>query len=106
MFVEAALRGDELPVALNFGPDPDGLKTVGEVVALAEKLEPTLVVETLNSAGPKETAFLTLNSDQAHSLLGWRNTITFMASVQMSLVASSDDARVHSTHNISSYLDL
>jgi len=106
MFVEAALRGDELPVALNFGPDPDGLKTVGEVVALAEKLEPTLVVETLNSVGPKETAFLTLNSDQAHSLLGWRNTITFMASVQMSLVASSDDARVHSTHNISSYLDL
>jgi CDP-glucose 4,6-dehydratase len=106
MFVEAALRGDDLPVAMNFGPDPDGLKTVGEVVALAEKLEPTLVLETLNSSGPRETAFLTLNSDQAHALLGWKNTITFVASVQMSLVSTSDDARANSIQNIASYLRL
>jgi len=106
MFAEAALRGDDLPVAMNFGPDPDGLKTVGEVVALSEKLEPTLVVETLKSSGPRETAFLTLNSDKAHALLGWKNTITFAASVEMSLVSNSDDARANSIQNIASYLNL
>jgi CDP-glucose 4,6-dehydratase len=106
MFAEAALRGDDLPVAMNFGPDPDGLKTVGEVVALSEKLEPTLVVETLKSSGPRETAFLTLNPDQAHALLGWKNVINFVDSVQMSLVSTSDDARASSIQNIASYLNL
>jgi CDP-glucose 4,6-dehydratase len=106
MFVEAALRGDDLPVAMNFGPDPDAMKTVGEVAALAEKFEPTLALETLNSSSPKETAFLTLDSNQAHKLLGWKNSICFASSVEMSLMSIADDARVNSTKNISTYLNL
>jgi hypothetical protein len=34
MFIEASMNGEETPLALNFGPDLDGMKCVSGVLEL------------------------------------------------------------------------
>lgn len=86
LYLKAADDGKQLPVALNFGPDPSSLKAVSEVVALARALTPELRIKfEKNSNQMKETQLLTLDSSLAENLLDWENQISFESSVRMSL---------------------
>jgi CDP-glucose 4,6-dehydratase len=89
MFVEAALRGEAVPIALNFGPDLEGIKTVSDVLTVAVEVHESFGFNLLELPSPKETDLLTLNSDHARELLGWTNTINFVDSVKMSLTSPS-----------------
>lgn len=72
------------PLILNFGPEPSGYKTVGEVIDTASALLGTLEVVSNNPA-VKETNFLTLNSSKARRLLEWRDKLDFTSAVSWSL---------------------
>jgi CDP-glucose 4,6-dehydratase len=71
-------------LVLNFGPEPDGYKTVEEVID-----EARLVLGGLNvtSTEPlvKETHFLTLDSSKARALLDWRDKLDFPSAIRWSL---------------------
>lgn len=99
MFVEAALRGYDLPVALNFGPDTSGLRTVSDVLKTVSGVEKSLKFNLLELQSLKETQLLTLNSGRAREILGWTNTINFMDAVRMSLPKPHQNSRplVHET---------
>ena len=92
-FIDAAREGATLPVALNFGPDPEGLRAVGDVIAAASGAYPTLQVHKLSTETPKETGVLTLDSKQAHAYLGWVDVLGFEESVLSSLPPSGVDVR-------------
>lgn len=59
--------------AFNFGPNPDGERTVGEVAAvMAEHWGGSVaVVGTSDGSEPPENPTLRLNSTRARKLLGW-----------------------------------
>lgn len=86
-FLMATSTYHNLPLALNFGPDPSNVRTVNDLLLTAKKIVPKLDFRIQeNTSLPKETALLTLDSSQAKSLLGWRNYIDLEDSVRMSLV--------------------
>jgi CDP-glucose 4,6-dehydratase len=72
------------PMVLNFGPEPHGYKSVAEVIAQSQKVLGEFPV-ALGSATVKETSFLTLNSSNARSLLGWRDKLDFESAIAWSL---------------------
>ena len=85
LMVEASSRKD-LPRIFNFGPRPESIRTVGDLVSVAKSLNPTLAtVQASASGAPKETGFLALDSGRAEALLGWSNLISFELGVQLSL---------------------
>jgi CDP-glucose 4,6-dehydratase len=68
-----ATRQDGLPEAMNFGPDPDSFATVADVVdALSAACGLARGWEMAPGAHPPEAATLTLTSQLAAALLGWR----------------------------------
>jgi CDP-glucose 4,6-dehydratase len=105
MFVGAALRGDELPVALNFGPDPDGIKAVSDVLKVASRVHQALEVKTLEDSTAKETDLLTLNSDLAHQVLGWQGFVDFEDAVRISLSDISQTPRANVELTLSVFLE-
>jgi CDP-glucose 4,6-dehydratase len=93
LFLEASRRGDSLPIALNFGPDAQNIKSVGEVIKVIQGQFSDFVFETHSPLmGQKETKLLTLNSHLAKDLLGWENQLSFEKSVELALVALSGSA--------------
>lgn len=88
LFVDYMLK-DEIFThrVLNFGPDPEGYKSVSEVVAIAQSRYSQLEVNATSEPGApfKETQFLTLDSTLARSVLGWENRIEFSRAVDWSL---------------------
>jgi CDP-glucose 4,6-dehydratase len=106
LFIDSILRRQNLPVALNFGPAPDSIKTVSDVLRLASSIQPALRVEArTNRSALKETASLTLDSRLAHDLLGWKNKISFEDGVELSLMPSSHEARAMADHSIALFLE-
>jgi len=71
-------------LVLNFGPEPDGYKTVGEVIDEAREFLGTLEVISVEPL-VKETSFLTLNSSKARTLLNWRDKLDFSSAIRWSL---------------------
>ena len=71
-------------LVLNFGPEPSGYKTVGEVVTQARYELESLEVKTVSSE-LKETSFLTLNSSKARHMLEWRDRLNFESAIGWSL---------------------
>lgn len=93
-FVEGALRQESLPVALNFGPSSDSLRTVDDVLTVAHSLNLNLKTEKVTDSPPlRETKVLALNSGLARKLLGWDNKLGFEDSVKNTLMHGTDDAR-------------
>jgi len=84
-FLNAALEGHELPIPLNFGPDPEGFKSVRDVLEVALKIYPQLKFETSSPIGSQETKVLTLNSEAAKRHLGWGNKVPFQKAIESSL---------------------
>jgi CDP-glucose 4,6-dehydratase len=85
-FIEMALEESNLPTALNFGPDPNNVRSVAEIVEEVQK-HYALQASVLDSrnAVAKETSYLTLNSNLAKDTLGWVNKIGFENSIEWTL---------------------
>lgn len=91
-FLDTSHKGANLPVGLNFGPDPSSIRTVRQVLSTAQKVEPRLSYEIVASAQEnfKETHLLTLDSSKAMTLLKWRNRLDFEMAVAMSFPIESE----------------
>lgn len=91
-FLEASLKGATLPVCLNFGPDSSSIRTVREVLEVAQRLEPRLsfFVAPSPQQNLKETQLLTLDSSKAKNVLNWSNRVGFENSVAMSMPSSAE----------------
>jgi CDP-glucose 4,6-dehydratase len=83
-FVDAIADGHKPPLALNFGPAPDGMKSVLDVLAVASVVSPELQFETVETGKLKETGLLTLNPDLAHKNLDWQCHFSFEQAVSLS----------------------
>jgi CDP-glucose 4,6-dehydratase len=106
MFVDAIEEGQDLPVALNFGPDAGGMKSVLDVLGVASAAFPEFQFETIETLELKETRLLTLNAELAHSSLDWRNQIGFEQAVLMSFVAFGQEWRERLYLEIDNFLDV
>jgi CDP-glucose 4,6-dehydratase len=104
MFVEAIEGGQDLPVALNFGPDPDGMKSVTDVLRVANGMFPDLQIETDASPTMKEMGLLTLDSQLANQKLGWSNRFDFEEAVALSLDGTHGNPREAVSKAISIFL--
>ena len=77
--------GAEIPIALNFGPDPSSIRSVAEVLSAAALEVPELRYILSDSEDHlKETQLLTLDSRKASSMLGWANRIDFQKAIEWS----------------------
>jgi CDP-glucose 4,6-dehydratase len=94
------------PMVLNFGPEPHGYKSVAEVIDQTQKVLGEFPV-SLGSATVKETSFLTLNSSNARSLLGWRDKLDFESAIAWSLESIDTGLTRELMHKqVSRYLEL
>jgi CDP-glucose 4,6-dehydratase len=67
------LAGEEAAEGWNFGPDPDNIRTVGELVdRLLAEWGSGNAAERPEADAPKEAFALSLNIDKARERLGWR----------------------------------
>ena len=69
---QALLAGSQPGGAWNFGPSPQHQLTVADVVSGLRAQWPALRIEMDEGPHPHEAARLTLNSDNAMQVLGWR----------------------------------
>lgn len=77
-----------VPRILNFGPTPDSYRTVSELVSVVQGLAPGLKFEFSSFTrhlNHKETSFLTLDSDAARKVLGWKDRVLFESAVAWSI---------------------
>ncbi|MFZ5477948.1 MAG: CDP-glucose 4,6-dehydratase [Myxococcota bacterium] len=76
------LRGEPLPPALNFGPDPAGEATVLDVCTRMARAWPAVRLDLAPSAeGPAELPVLRLDNTLARDTLGWTPTLDLDATV-------------------------
>jgi len=74
---------DDVPRALNFGPDPGDPVTVAELTrAMLEALGAKPEFDVDPSPGPQEMKSLAVDASRARAALGWRNRLSSAASVQ------------------------
>ena len=87
MFIEAChIRNEEVPVVLNFGPNPNDTHTVLDVLRVIESEYSDFQFEFEESSQKlRETKELSLDSALAMNVLQWRNEISFENSVKMSV---------------------
>lgn len=79
-------QGETVALAWNFGPDNEGLVSVGELVDRLSKRWPGRVSWTVEPAEqPREAGLLALDSSQAHARLGWRPRWTLQQAIERTL---------------------
>ena len=72
LLVEALVRGDEVPPALNFGPAPGTPLTVAELATLVGNALGLAEPWRADDRGhPPETEYLALDADLARATIGW-----------------------------------
>jgi len=109
LFLKAPGNSVPLPIALNFGPDPESIRSVAEVLIEAKRFIPELSTTEAPSTTEirKETQFLTLDSSMANSLLQWRNYLAFDKVIEMSFASpASLNARRIAEKQVKMFLDL
>jgi CDP-glucose 4,6-dehydratase len=85
LLLDKVKSGANIPIALNFGPDPASIRSVAEVLSAAVIEVPELKYVLSDSDDHlKETQLLTLDSRQATSILGWDNQIDFQKAIEWS----------------------
>jgi CDP-glucose 4,6-dehydratase len=85
-FIQTAATDEELPIALNFGPDFENIKSVKDVIDEVVKDFPQLQYNIDQvSKNPRETQHLSLDSSLAMSKLSWQNKIGFEEAIGMTL---------------------
>jgi hypothetical protein len=92
---EAVNVGFEIPIVMNFGPDPSNVRTVGEVLELIRSHYPQLELKIeVARANLKETQLLTLDSSLAATKLRWKNLIGFERAVELTMAEfGANDAK-------------
>lgn len=87
-FVNQAHLNQDLPLVLNFGPDPSSICDVASVLEIAKSVNSSLeyIVE-IRQDQRKETSILTLNSSASAHSLGWRNLLSLEDSIRMTLAS-------------------
>jgi CDP-glucose 4,6-dehydratase len=81
VFVERAL--DDVPRALNFGPDPGEAVTVAELTrAMLAALGAKPEFDVDPNPGPPEMKTLAVDASRARAALGWRNRLSSAAAVR------------------------
>lgn len=86
ILVENLIKDPEYSGAWNFGPGYDDTKSVGLVVSKISELwgdGAEWDIDTTNH--PHEASLLQLDSNKAHSLLGWTPTLRLNASLEMTV---------------------
>ncbi len=82
-------KGEALPAALNFGPDPEDERTVAELVSEAERCWPpdhgSPPSPVAAHPGQREAARLALSTDLVRRSLGWRPKWGFAQSVEQTM---------------------
>jgi CDP-glucose 4,6-dehydratase len=93
--LEAVNVGVEIPIVMNFGPDPSNIRTVGEVLELIRSHYPQLELKIEAArANLKETQLLTLDSSLAATKLRWENLIGFERAVELTMAEfGANDAK-------------
>lgn len=90
LFLDKIAKSASAPIVLNFGPDPQSIRTVSDVISEARKTANFDIHEApFEPSAPKETQFLTLDSSAAQSLLDWRNRVNFETAVSWTLLGAS-----------------
>lgn len=97
-YIEILGTDTDAPIALNFGPDPDEMKRVQDVLDQAKVFDPGLTY-ALVPAEHVENPMLTLDNTLAKTRLGWDNRITFREAVNMSLEDATSEQRVEEVVN-------
>jgi len=103
-FIEGIAEGRRLPIALNFGPDPEGIRSVSDVLRIASSTFPELRLEVTQTPTLKETGMLTLNSELAHKHLGWRNKINFEDAVKLTFSRPDGTTRASAYRDVGAFL--
>ncbi len=81
-----AEQGNAVASAWNFGPDSDGLVSVGELVERLAQRWPGQARWTVEAAGqPHEAGLLALDSSQARARLGWRPRWSLQQAIERTL---------------------
>lgn len=103
---------DGLPTALNFGPEPTSFATVSQV---ATAIGATHNVENVQVVGEDkrflEATILTLNSDLANHILGWRPRLNFSQTIDWTVAwyrahRAGADMRAFTLSQIASYEEM
>jgi len=81
--IYAERAGDDVPRALNFGPDPADPVTVAELTrAMLEALGAKPEFDVDPNPGPPEMKSLAVDASRARATLGWRNRLSSAAAVR------------------------
>ena len=82
LYLEALVRGDDVPDALNFGPLPGSGGTVADVAeAMGEALGAGAIWRRDGAPAPPEMTLLSLDPSRAIETLGWRPRLDFAQAV-------------------------
>ena len=93
LFLQASLRGELLPIAMNFGPDAQNIKSVGKLLEVIQHKFRDFSFEVHPPGDEqKETGLLTLNSDLAKEQLRWENQFEFEKAVDLALTSLTEDS--------------
>lgn len=92
------------PTILNFGPPETSMKTVGQVIQLAEEELGGLQRTKASSLG-HETKILSLDSSLAQRTLGWANKFSFEETVRFAIQDSFGAPRETLMHRAALYSD-
>lgn len=86
LLAQALLERNDVASAWNFGPDAEGLTSVGELVERLSQLWPGEARwQVENGAQPHEAGRLTLDSSRARAQLGWRPRWTLQQTLERTL---------------------
>ncbi len=91
LLLERSKEFGDVPIALNFGPDPLAFRSVKSVLEKVREVVPEFDYHLEEVATPKETDKLTLNSELAADLLKWKNFVDFESTIRWSLMSLSDE---------------
>ena len=112
MLRQALERGEKLPEALNFGPEPTHPITVGELTnAMLEALGVAPEFTHEPAPGSVEMHDLAVDADLARRLLGWRDALPGRAAIGWTAewhrrVHAGEDARAVTLDQIDRYAAL
>lgn len=112
LYLEALGRGEKLPLALNFGPEPDNVKTVAGIAgAMLSAFGLESGWDRPGEAGPREMERLSLDTSLARRKLSWRDHLDGDTLVEWTAdwyraLAEGEDMRALTLFQIDTFLTL
>lgn len=109
---QLAQTPENVPEALNFGPDPESATPVVKLVeALSSVYKPERVWEQAPGEHPPEAQLLKLNSDLAQATIGWRSRLDLSQTLDWTsdwyaAMRSGEDMRAFTLNQIAAYEEI